>query len=340
MKPFDQLTNLGRGRRLKPHAARLLQQHYGIRPARLQQVAETVNIVLRIQADDGVRYVMRMTPPKHFHDLADVRSELAWLRSLAENHILVPVVVLSRDGSAVVSMSWDGIPGDWHCVVFQWIKGTPLANRYTLPNLVRFGELMARLHKAAETFAAPSDFRVRTADTVFPHCNASFARVESLVLFSGLPKKLLPARRLHLFKRATDLAQTEITRLFESGTPRPIHNDLHPWNVMINRREIYAIDFENMLMGFPIQDLGTALNYMRRDERFDDRVHAVREGYERVRPWPEKLPGQLQLMTMSHRLLLCNYYASHHDPEFRDFAYKYFEASEKRIEQELEALQA
>jgi hydroxylysine kinase len=337
MKPFDRLTNLGRGRRLKPHAARLLRERYGIRAARLQQVAETINIVLRIRADDGARYVLRMTPPKHFHDLADVRSELAWLRSLTEHDVRVPIVVPTRDGSAVVSLSWDGIPGEWHCVVFRWIDGTHLADRWTLPNLARFGELVAKLHKAAEAFDAPPGFRVRPADTVFPHCKAGFAQVERLVLFDGLPERLLPAHRLRLFRRAADLAQTEITRLFESGVPRPIHNDLHPWNVMINRREIHAIDFENMLMGFPIQDLGTAFNYMRRDEGFDDRVKAVREGYERVSPWPEEFPGQRQLMTTSHRLLVCNYYASHHDREFREYAYKYFEASEKRIEQELEA---
>jgi len=340
MKSFDDLTNLGRGGRLKPHAVRLLAEQFGIVTVRTEQVAESINIVLRLEAADGSRYVLRMTPPKHFHDLEDVRSELAWLRSLAEREVPVPVVVPAQDGSPIVTRSWPSIPGEWHCVLFQWIQGVDLAKRLTLRNIHRFGELVANLHMAGKAFDPLPGFRVRPADSVFPHCNPEFAHVEELVLFDRLPRRLLPPRRMRLFRKAAQLAQTEIDRLFAAGTPHPIHNDLHPWNAMVNRERIYAIDFENMLLGFPVQDLGTLFNYVRRDDKFEARVDAFREGYMRVTPWPEDFPGQIPLMTAAHRLLVCNYYASHHDTEFREFAYEYFPASEKRIEQELSAFRA
>ncbi len=341
MKTFEQLTHVGKGRRLRPYAAKLLEIEYGIRAETLEQVAETVNVVYRVQLKDGSRCVLRLTPPKHFHDRQDVQSEVAWLHSLAKQSIGVPTVIAARNGNDVVTVVWDGIPGEWHGVVFEWIQGVNLANRWTATNIERFGQLVAQLHVAGSQFAPPPGFRLRPANSVFPHCNTSFAHPEPMVLFDGLPKKLLPAKRGALFTKAYALAEKEIERLFREGAPQPIHNDLHPWNVMISRDEIHAIDFENSLMGFPVQDLGTVLNYWQNyfkdDVAFDERLASFRAGYERIQPWPEEYPGQIRLLTASHRLMLCNYYASHHDPEYREFAYEVFPIVEKRLAEDLAA---
>jgi len=88
-----------------------------------------------------------------------------------------------------------------------------------------------------------------------------------------------------------------------------------------------------------VQDIGTTLNYFQdyfKDPvAFAGRLASFRRGYETVRAWPEEFPGQLRLMTASHRLLLCNYYASHHDPEYRRFAHRFFATVEKRIQEDL-----
>jgi Ser/Thr protein kinase RdoA (MazF antagonist) len=75
-------------------------------------------------------------------------------------------------------------------------------------------------------------------------------------------------------------------RVSASGRRRPIHNDLHPWNALVDRQRICAIDFENMLLGFPVQDIGTTLHHLRGylpdDVPNDERVAA----YRRVTgPW-------------------------------------------------------
>ena len=108
---------------------------------------------------------------------------------------------------------------------------------------------------------------------------------------------------------------------------------------MVNRDRIYAIDFENILMGYPVQDVGTALNYFRGyftdDAPYEERVAAFRRGYETEAPWPEEYPGQIRAMTASHRLMLCNFYASHRDPEYREFAFGFFKRCEKLLREDL-----
>jgi len=342
MKPFDALTHIGRGRKLRPLAMQLLREQFGIRAMSLQQVAETVNIVFRVTTETSQRYVLRMTPPTHFHDRQDVSSEIAWISSLRREAIGVPYVVPAANGAPMTSMRWASVPGEWHCVVFEWIQAADLATRWCDANIKRYGALQARLHVAGERFVPPDGFRIRSASTVFPHCDPAFDRPEPFVLFDKIPKALVPPARKKLFVQAINLAQTEISRLFDKGSPHPIHNDLHPWNVMVNRSDMIAIDFENMLMGFPVQDIGTTLNYFRnyfKDETpYDERLATFREGYESIRPWPEEYPGQVQLMSASHRLMLCNFYAGHQDPEYREFAAIVFKRVEARIREDLLAL--
>ena len=264
---------------------------------------------------------------------------MMWLRFLASEGVDVPVPMPAEDGSSVVSTSWEGIPGKWHGVAFEWIGASDLASRWTTPNIERYGRLAARLHVCGSRFEPPPGFRIRVATTVFPHCDPSFANPEPLVLYDKVLEDLLSGERKALFLRAHDLAQSVITRLFETRRSHPIHNDLHPWNVMLNRDRIYAIDFENILMGYPAQDVGTTLNYFRDyvsdDAPYDERVAAFRRGYESEAPWPEEHPGQIEAMTASHRLMLCNFYASHRDPVYREFALWFFKRCEKRLREDL-----
>ena len=338
-RDFDRLTHLGRGRRLRPLARELLRQRFGIRAVALRQVAESINIVYRGETRRKRRFVLRLTPPAHFHGRRDVSSEMEWLRFLGSEGIGVPEPLPALDGSTVVSTSWAEIPGEWHCVVFDWIRGRDLATRWTTPNIERYGRLAARLHVGGSRFEPTPGFRIRTATTVFPHCDPEFEDPEPLVLFDRVPEGLLPGERKEFFRRVHELAQSAITRLFETRGPLPIHNDLHPWNVMVSRGRIYAIDFENMLMGHPVQDVGTTLNYFRDyvpdDAPYEERVAAFRRGYESEAAWPEEYPGQIRAMTASHRLMLCNFYASHRDPEYREFAFKFFGRCEKRLREDL-----
>lgn len=340
MKDFDRLTHLGKGRRLRPLVGKVLRR-FGIGEATLSQFHETINMVFRIRAVDGERYLLRMTPPWHFHGAQDVHSEIAWIRAIGdETDIGVPAPVPDARGERVLTDAWPGIPGEWHCVLFSWIPGGLLADKWTRENIRLYGQLLAMLHEQGSTFAPPADFRIRTYSSPFPHCDPDFEKPEPLVLFDGVDEKLMPPARKEVFLEVRDRTQEEIRNLFASGTPQPIHNDLHPWNVMVSRGRLYAIDFENCLLGFPVQDVGTTLHYVQQHFEkkipFGESEEMFRLGYETVRAWPEQHPGQIDAMMAAHRLMLCNFYAASKDPEYQEFAVGYIEVMEKRLRDYLE----
>jgi Ser/Thr protein kinase RdoA (MazF antagonist) len=252
-----------------------------------------------------------------------------------ETDVGVPEPIADASGEHVITVTSPEIPGEWHCVLFSWIPGTLLAKRWTRDNIERYGRLSAMLHMHGRSFAPPKRFRIRRYSDPFPHCNPVFVNPEPLVLFDEPDEDLMPPERRSIFRSVCNRVQQEIDRLFDSGTPQPIHNDLHPWNVMVWRDRLYAIDFENCLNGFPIQDVGTTLHYIQ--QHFGDKIPfetclaAFRRGYESVRTWPEERPGQIEAMMAAHRLLLCNFYAASRDPEYREFAVGFLERMERRF---------
>ena len=116
MDSFDRLTHLGKGRRLRPLVHDVLRRA-GIEDASVVQFRETSNMVFRVKTRSGERYVLRMTPPWHFHGAEDVRSEISWMQSIqSETDIGLPTPIANLDGEYVVTATRPDIPGKWHCV--------------------------------------------------------------------------------------------------------------------------------------------------------------------------------------------------------------------------------
>ena len=55
---------------------------------------------------------------------------------------------------------------------------------------------------------------------------------------------------------------------------RILHNDLHQWNVRIYRGRLSPIDFEDLMWGWPVQDIATTL-YYHLDNGYDDRAASL-----------------------------------------------------------------
>jgi Ser/Thr protein kinase RdoA (MazF antagonist) len=326
------LTQIGRGRRLRPVASQVLAQ-YGVVPAALKQITEASNTIFRVTTRSSDTYVLRLTAPKSCHDIADVRSEVAWLHALAEDtDIGVPAPVARMDGDYVGEVR---IPGEVDAMcyaLYRWVPGVMLADRLTEDNVKRMGTLMARLHDHAAAFEPSDGFRIRTYDSVFPYANESFPNVEPVVLFDDGQDASLTYDQRAVYHDAFQRVAEEVDRLMRGCDPlRVIHNDLHMWNVKVDGDRLYALDFEDMMWGHPIQDIATTMFYFRWSDTFHNMLAAFRFGYEAVGVWPEDRDGQLETLIMGRTLLLANYVAGSEDSEDRVAAPAYLERIEQRL---------
>jgi Ser/Thr protein kinase RdoA (MazF antagonist) len=312
VREFADLTDRGRLRRLAGLARAALEQ-WPIDVARCRLVAEHTNATFRVDATDGRRFALRVCAPGE-HSREDHEIEVDWMTAVDEQtKVLVPRPVATRDGSFLVEMGVDGVPEPRLCLLSGWVPGRPLEDRPQ--HLPLLGEAMARLHVHALGYRPPRALQPMVCDRAFYWTHEPIAVYDD---DHGLVTTQQARRLRDIEARVNDL----LVRLHASGDspPRVIHGDLHDGNAHVSRGKLWVIDFEDLVVGTPTQDVAVALYASR--WRADHRaVHdAVKAGYERILPWPIHDATELELLFRARALMLLNYCLNQRaDPDLAEF---------------------
>jgi Ser/Thr protein kinase RdoA (MazF antagonist) len=151
------------------------------------------------------------------------------------------------------------------------------------------------------------------------------------VLFDEQFSPLFPAAQRAVYERAIAWAQDSIHGLKASGEPmRIIHGDLHQWNVRNMRGVLSPIDFEDIMLGWPVQDIATTLYYFPA-ETYSALHSAFQDGYTRHSPWPERHSGEIDSFIAARGLGLANFILNDPNPAWKEQAGEFIERVEKRL---------
>ncbi len=221
-----------------------------------------------------------------------------------------------------------GVPYDPPCAVFSWLDGSLLAERADDMSFESYGAAMAHLHRAALEFEPSAQFVAPEYTTVYPYGS-------EFVVFTRAGDELLPASRREVFEQGHALVDTLFSSLPDREPMRLLHGDFHGWNVKVDRGKLAAFDFEDMLWGWPAQDIGIALYYFWGREDFDTKLGEFRSGYQTVSPWPGT--DDVYTCIIARTLLLANDVII--QPEWFDAATEVYERGERRIRSMLERLE-
>ena len=329
-RPYDDLTNRGRALRLRRLALKALEQ-YDLDVVCIRLITNEFNGIFRVDVATGDKYILRVALPEGGHDLDSVYGEMAWLDALSrDTDLSVPRPLAARNGQLVVEAESAGVPEPRLCAMFGWVPGTNLADHLTPENVSRLGELSARLHAHAATFQPPAGFTTLRFDKVFPF-------PEPVILFQDEHRHLFPPERRAIYEQAIAWAQEAIDRLRAGGEPmRVIHGDLHQWNVRVYRGILSPIDFEDLMWGWPVQDIATTL-YDLLGPGFQELRAAFRRGYTGHSPWPERYPGEIDAFIAARGVGLVNFILQDPDPDWLAQAPDYVERVEGRLRALLES---
>jgi Ser/Thr protein kinase RdoA (MazF antagonist) len=325
MKPYSSLTVHGQARRLRALALNALSQ-YALDIARLRLVTNDMNGIFRTDTTDGKRFILRVTVPEGGHTLDHVAAEMDWLAALArDTDLSVPQPLPAKNGSLVVKATAVGVPEQRLCAIFSWVPGKNLADDMSAVNISRLGELMARLHIHALMFRPLPDLSLLHFDRVFPF-------PEPVVLFDESYAALFTPQRRVVYRKAVAWAQESIGRLKTSGEPmRILHGDLHQWNVRCYRGRLYPIDFQDLFLGWPVQDVAATLYSFFPLDDYQALREAFRQGYTRRLSWPERYPGEIEAFIAAQGLFLSNFILNDPNPEWRAQTAEFIERVERRL---------
>ncbi|MDJ0953901.1 MAG: phosphotransferase [Acidimicrobiia bacterium] len=301
MKPWNELSETGRFRRLRALAAAALD-HYEVQPTRLQLVGGFTNAIFRVDTAAG-KFALRVDYHGDHSD-RDVDNELAWLAALAADTDLdVCRLVLARDGSPYVYAAAAGVPSARRCVLFEWIPGRPLDDTMTESGYYKLGRLSAGLHRHGRKFEPPHP--PLRWDRVFYWPE----EVDPVVVFDPKMDRFINTDRRRILDQSLAVVATAFAKLSPDDA-QVIHGDLHPSNVHTYRKRLIAFDFEDITMGHRVQDVAITLFYQRDHPGYADLREAFTEGYRTMAPWPVTYAGELEHFMAARSLSFVNYVAN------------------------------
>lgn len=304
MKPFDELTGRGQNRRLLTLARDALRK-YSIEVSNVRLLAKHTNTLFRVDTPGDERYMLRVCTPGE-HSLRDHQIEAMWLNALAhETKIRVPRLVASRCGEFITHAETLGVPDGRRCMLFEWIEGKPMTRANSIENYKKLGVLSAQLHVHSARLHVPEDMQPMRWDRAFyyPH--------EPVVVYAPSHAHLFSEDQIVMIRHAEAVVNAALAELYATDQPQLIHGDLRTSNVRVHQDELYALDFEDVIWGFPAQDIAVSLYSARhyRDD-FYALCDAFRRGYERVQQWPLASQEQLETLFAARSLMFVNYYAN------------------------------
>jgi Ser/Thr protein kinase RdoA (MazF antagonist) len=300
MKPFGQLTRRGQATRLLA-LARTALAAYPIHVRRVRFLAKHTNTLFRVDAGGGTRYLLRVCAPGE-HSLRDHQIEAMWLDALGKTDIPVPRLVADRNGQLITHATADGVPDGRRCMLFSWVPGRRMEVDKSLENFSKLGTLLARIHSHATGLYIPEDMRPVYWDKTF------YFPSDPVVVYEPSYESLFAFGQIKLIQRAEHRVNATLSQMHTLRRPHLIHGDLHTNNVHVHKGELYAIDFEDVLWGFPAQDIAVSL--------YDARYHcddfaavrdALRHGYESVAEWPIASERLLETLLAARMLMFINY---------------------------------
>jgi Ser/Thr protein kinase RdoA (MazF antagonist) len=258
-----------------------------------------------IRSSAGEKFVLRIYSDEET-TLKENQAEMFWLDALKrDTDLKVTEPIPRRDGKYISITNQEGVPPDRRCVLFKWIPGRPLENYLSYENYYKLGQALAKLHNHAESLnPLPIHIQPKRWDKVFYYPD------EPVVYNTSEYSYLFPPERVELLENIIDKSENMFSSMFaDQRGLMLIHGDLHFWNVHYFQGELYLIDFEDVNLGYPIQDIAVTLYYGRQRDGYAEWKAGLISGYKSIRVWPEGGEETIDTLMAARAVMFINYVA-------------------------------
>jgi Ser/Thr protein kinase RdoA (MazF antagonist) len=249
--------------------------------------ASYINRVYEVQDETGEFLVAKFYRPGRWSRAA-LEAEHRFVTDCAASELPVVTPLKLENGSQLSAC--EGI----YFSVYPRCGGR-LVDEYSDEQWLQLGRLLGRLHAVGKQADAPDRTRLHPDQT---------SRVQIDYL---LANDLIPATLVGEFNDTTDELLRLITPLFAGVEYIRLHGDCHSSNLIYRPGEsFFIIDFDDMVVGPPIQDLWMLLPNYLEESRVE--LSLLLEGYEmfnRFDPSTRRLIEPLRAMRFIHYITWC-----------------------------------
>jgi Ser/Thr protein kinase RdoA (MazF antagonist) len=283
MKPYDELTHLGRLHRLH-NLATLALENYDLNLPQPRYFGWYTNLLFRVTTASGELFMLRLASPG-WRTYDDLCSEAVWLEALArDTQIPVPRILPTHSGEYVQAMCIPGSPRVWNVSLMRWVPGRSLKHYLNQPNLEKMGALFAALHLHGKSWTPPAGFTTRRFEHWLSRGEPNLLIQEhASPTLEGLPgewRGLLERLHQHVEQAYAQADRSDL---------RIIHCDLWHENIKLHHGVLYPLDFEDTTWGFRSHDIAMAMLDLLEatdESRYANLLAAFQRGYTAHLPWP------------------------------------------------------
>ena len=303
-KDYSQLTRLGKIRRLHRVVSKALEA-YDLQVAQIKFLTIETNTLFEIRSKSGERFALRIYSDEET-TLKENQAEIFWLTALVrDSDLKVTEPVPRKDGEYISLVTVPDVPPNRRCVLYRWIPGRTLGDRNNPEYYYKLGQCLAKLHNHAETLnPLPPEIDPKRWDKAFYYPD------EPVIYNTPEYSHLFSKGDIQTMDQVIEIADRVFQKLFSDPEELMlIHGDLHFWNVHAYHGELYLIDFEDINLGYPVQDIAVTLYAGRNREDYSEWKDAFIEGYTTIRLWPKVEPEVISVLMAARSVMFVNYAA-------------------------------
>jgi len=268
---------------------------------RLMALNSIENRVYSFDLEDGTEWVAKFYRPLRW-SLAQINEEHEFLRSLevGEVPIIRPLELpFSRVQNRSISATEKGIL----FTIFPKVRGR-LRDEIFKEDIPILGRLLARLHIVGKNFPVKHRIQFNIGTWGWDSLNALDESVHA--------QSPMAQRYLDLVEGTLET----ITPLIENLDQHAIHGDCHGGNILWNEQGPYFTDFDDFIVGPPVQDLW--MIFRGRGPEEDKRREEFIQAYEELTSFPKESLKSIEALR-ALRMLHYSAWISRRweDPSFR-----------------------
>jgi Ser/Thr protein kinase RdoA (MazF antagonist) len=251
-------------------------------------------------ARDGRRTQVRLVSANE-ETQRRLEAEMAWLTHLARRHALaVPIPRPWRRGRFVSAPLDDGVSSPCFAIACSWVPGRHLNRGVRTADVLRAGELLARLHLANHD--APPDIADARGHWGIPRLFELATTLRDLVNGATEPPPGVMASTASAL-RGAHAHLADAWRRLPAGHDQLglIHTDSHWQNLRWSRHAVGLVDFEDMATGRYMVDVACLWSKLEARRDAQQLLDALLDGYGRVRPLTQESLRDLHVMLAFRR---------------------------------------
>jgi len=239
------------------------------------------NRVYLMELEDDTRVVSKFYRPLRW-TAEQILEEHQFLIDLHEQEVPVCPTLPFPDGDTVMEIN-----GIRYCLFES--RGGRAPEELTDEHAERLGMLVARMHNVAA--GRPAEHRIHLTAETYVWDNLAWLEEHDT----------LPANLATRYLDAAEYIAGVAEEYYRDVETHRIHGDFHKGNLLLRDGVFNVLDFDDMVVGPPVQDLWLVLPG--RDDYTRRQIQAFIEGYERFRPFDRatlRLIEPLRGMRMIH----------------------------------------